>query len=134
MGYRKEVRYVWEEENIDVNDIIPPAIIHTAVENGLTHGVPAEDGTVTFRLSHSLTSKYREYSLRTIAGKRPAGNLVQKGSSAEGTGIRYIKSRLQESYQDRWELMNRPTPDGWELIIRIYDVDHFWSATNQPFA
>lgn len=134
MGYRKEVRYVWEEENIDVNDIIPPAIIHTAVENGLTHGVPAEDGTVTFRLSHSLTSKCREYSLRTIAGKRPAGNLVQKGSSAEGTGIRYIKSRLQESYQDRWELMNRPTPDGWELIIRIYDVDHFWSATNQPFA
>ncbi len=122
MGYRKEVQYVWEEEGVDVNEIIPPAIIHTAVENGVTHGIPTEDGTVTFRLSYQTTSSYREYALRTIAGKRSNGTFVQKGASSDGTGVRYIKSRLQESYQDRWKLINQPTSEGWETIIRIYDI------------
>lgn len=122
MGYRKEVRYVWEEEGVDVNEIIPPAIIHTAVENGVTHGTPTEDGTITFRLSYQTTPTYRDYALRTIAGKRSAGTFVQKGASGDGTGIRYIKSRLQESYQDRWKLISQPTSEGWETIIRIYDI------------
>ena len=122
MGYRKEVRYVWEDEGVDVNDIIPPAIIHTAVENGVTHGLPTADGTITFRLSHSAMPTGREYVLKVIAEKRASGTLVQKGTSSDGTGVRYIKSRLQESYQDRWELVSRPTDEGWETIIRIHDL------------
>ncbi len=108
-----------------MNVIIPPAIIHTAVENGVTHGLPLEDGTITFRLSFETTSIYRQYTLQTIADKRPSGNLVQRGASGEGTGTRYIKSRLQESYQDRWVLISRPTEQGWEMIVQIYDVTPF---------
>ena len=121
MGYRKEVRYVWEDEGVDVNEVIPPAIIHTAVENGVTHGLPTEDGTITFRLSYQATPTYREYVLKTIAGKRPGVPLVQRGDSNDGTGVRYIKSRLQESYQDSWKLVNQPTEQGWETIIRIHE-------------
>lgn len=122
MGYRKEVRYVWEDEAVDVNDIIPPAIIHTAVENGVTHGLPGADGSIIFRLNAKTLPNGREYILRVIAEKRNTGTLVQKGASSDGTGARYIKSRLQESYQDRWELISRPTDEGWETIIRIYDL------------
>ncbi|MEL7250878.1 MAG: histidine kinase [Bacteroidota bacterium] len=122
MGYRKEVRYVWEDEAVDVNDIIPPAIIHTAVENGVTHGLPGADGSIIFRLSSTTLPNGREYILRVIAEKRSTGTLIQKGASSDGTGVRYIKSRLQESYQDRWEFISRPTNEGWETIIRLYDL------------
>lgn len=63
MGYCKEVCYVWEEENIDVNDIILFVIIYMVVENGFIYGVFVEDGIVIFCLFYFLILKYWEYSL-----------------------------------------------------------------------
>lgn len=119
MGYRKEVRYIWQEEGIDPNDIIPPAIIHTAVENGVTHSLPNEDGTITFHLSYEQHTDYRQYTLATLARRRKGAGLQEQGDSTNGTGLKYIRSRLQESYQDHWELTSQATLSGWETIIRI---------------
>ncbi|RYG17150.1 MAG: regulator, partial [Chitinophagaceae bacterium] len=44
MSFRKEVNYQWEEFNIDENELIPPAILHTILENGITHSSPLADG------------------------------------------------------------------------------------------
>ena len=119
MGYRKEINYLWEQEGIDPNDIIPPAIIHTAVENGVTHGLPNEEGNITFRLVYEITKGYRQYTLTTVAQRRTPSTSAKNNKTGHGTGLRYIRARLQESYQDRWELLNQPTEEGWQTIIRI---------------
>jgi LytS/YehU family sensor histidine kinase len=43
----------------------------------------------------------------------------QKGSS--GFGLRYIKSRLEENYPERWKLISQRQAQGWETIIEIRD-------------
>lgn len=115
MGYRKEVDYEWTTHGVDEEALIPPAIIHTGLENGVTHSLPNADGKVVFALDYQQTTKGEEYRLQTIAPIRPSTN----DRLREGTGSRYIKARLQESYQDRWSYISQPTANGWEMIIKI---------------
>ena len=114
MQFRKEIKYNWAEDNIDPSDTIPPAIIHTAVENGITHSAPLSHDTVYFRLSFEQNTTYKKYTLTTIAKNR-----VSAHKKETGTGFRYIKARLTESYGDNWEFQSVEKPDGWETTIKI---------------
>lgn len=118
MGFRKEISYVWQEEGIDPNEIIPPAVLHTAVENGVTHSLPDENRKITFLLRFRRGKDYKEYALHTIALNRASSN---QHSQIEGTGLKYIKSRLQESYGDRWKLTSEETAEGWLTRIKIWE-------------
>jgi len=119
MGYRKEISYQWQEEGIDYNEIIPPAIIHTAVENGVTHSLPDDKDSITFILSFEKNKAFKQYTLTTIAKNRTQTHSKIKG---DGTGLKYIKSRLQESYPDQWEIKSNSKENGWETIIKIFAV------------
>lgn len=116
MGYRKEIEYQWEEKGIEPNEIIPPAIIHTAVENGVTHSLPNAKGVILFRLIFERDSNSKRYILRTLAENRTTPLSTDKKS---GTGMKYIQSRLQESYANQWRLTSHSIPEGWETVIEI---------------
>jgi len=118
MGYRKEITYKWESKNIDANEIIPPAIIHTAVENGVTHSLPNENGVITFHLIYEKNEKSKKYTLQTIARNRE-----ENTDKEEGTGLKYIKARLQESYPDKWAVSSQATDDGWETTFEIFALN-----------
>jgi len=120
MSYRKEITYNWEEKNIDANEIIPPAIIHTAVENGVTHSLPNEDGAITFRLIYEKSEKSKKYILQTIARNRKE-NAVENSGKKDGTGLKYIKARLQESYPDKWAVKSQAIDAGWETTFEIFE-------------
>ncbi|MFT5765618.1 MAG: LytS/YehU family sensor histidine kinase [Saprospiraceae bacterium] len=120
MSYRKEIAYKWEDKGIDPNDIIPPAIIHTAVENGVTHSLPDENGVITFRLVFEKNKTFKKYTLLTIAKNRTA-SASEKVKEVEGTGLKYIKARLQESYPDNWKINSKATDEGWETSIKIME-------------
>jgi len=47
--------------------------------------------------------------------------MKQGNASREGTGFKYIRSRLKESYGDSWQLESRPTAEGWETSIVIFE-------------
>ena len=120
MGFRKEISYIWEDEGIDENDIIPPAIIHTAVENGVSHSLPNPDGSIHFKLNFERGKKIKQYTLRTKAKIRKASTFDQiEHDNGDGMGLKYIKARLQESYPNKWSLSSNATSEGWETIIRI---------------
>ncbi|MEM9545587.1 MAG: histidine kinase [Bacteroidota bacterium] len=120
MGFRKEITYHWEDEGIDPNDTIPPAIIHTAVENGVSHSLPNTDGSISFKLQFERTEKYKQYTLSTKAEIRKSSTFDEMDNeNGDGMGLKYIKARLQESYHDRWTLTSESTSDGWATIIRI---------------
>lgn len=115
MEYRKEVNYSLEEEGIDPEEKVPPAILHTLLENGITHSLPLEDNCVKFNLIYEANSDYRCYTFLTFAAVTR-----QTTSREEGTGLKYIKARLTESYQSKWDLSSEPTRDGWKNVIKIY--------------
>ena len=114
MEYRKEISYIWEEEGIDPEQKIPPGILHTLLENGITHSLPLGDNTIKFMLTYGTTNDFRRYTFMTFAkGSR-------KKEPVEGTGIKYVKARLEESYHDQWDFISKATNDGWKNEIKIY--------------
>ncbi|WP_264538325.1 histidine kinase [Flavobacterium sp. N1736] len=116
MSFRKEVCYDWQEKNIDENEEIPPAIIHTIIENGITHSLPPEKGCICFCLSFIREKNYKEYTLQTIAKNRQT-----KKDRSNGTGFKYIKARLDESYGDNWSFDSCAVKEGWQTTIKIFE-------------
>jgi len=117
MEYRKEINYSLEEEGIDLEQKIPPAILHTLLENGITHSLPLEDNSIKFKLIFESNSDFKCYSFLTFAST----SLRQATSNREdGTGLKYIKARLTESYHSNWEFTSDSTSHGWQNTIKIY--------------
>ncbi|MDJ1468133.1 histidine kinase [Cytophagaceae bacterium DM2B3-1] len=114
MKYRKEINYQWKELNIDQEEYIPPAILHTILENGITHSLPLEDGSIRFQLHFESTPQTKKYELTVFARNRP----VQPGKT--GTGLKYIQARLTENYGSLWSLESCAVPEGWKSTITIY--------------
>lgn len=115
MSYRKEINYTWEDEGIDSEQTIPPAVLHTLLENGITHSLPLPDNSIKFKLIYESTSEYNCYTFLTFA-------VIAKQSSniKEGTGLKYIKARLTESYNAEWKFISEPTTQGWKNTLKIY--------------
>ncbi len=94
---------------------IPPALFLTLVENGLTHLLP-RDGAIRFHLAAAPHGNSTVYTLR-------ADGLSQldtpNPSPTDGTGLRYIKARLEESFTAAWSLASHPSPSGWETVITV---------------
>ncbi|MDH7444227.1 histidine kinase [Aquimarina sp. 2201CG14-23] len=116
MKYRKEINYSLQEEGIDTEQKIPPGIFHTLLENGITHSLPLEDNCIKFKLIFESNNEYKSYTFLTFATRvKQEANLKK-----EGTGLKYIKARLTESYHEQWEFTSEPVNHGWKNIIKIY--------------
>jgi sensor histidine kinase YesM len=113
MSYRKGADYKIETVGIIEDESVPPMIIHTLIENGLTHGYENKIKG-TFILQRNNIANGVQYLL---SDDGDFVNADQKEST--GFGMRYIKSRLEESYPNRWELTSHWLPGGWETIIEI---------------
>ncbi|WP_020568102.1 histidine kinase [Neolewinella persica] len=117
MGFRKLQQYELITENCDPADHIPPAIILTLIENGISHhsGVVLEGSNVIFRLRQESTDFGKLFRFLAVdeQGVPTAENIVK------GTGLRYVEARLKESYGNNWSLNSRPVLEGWETTIRI---------------
>ena len=114
MGFRKEINYTWEEMGIDKTQFIPPAIIHTLLENGITHSEPLPGNTVKFVLQYLSLKESHQYIFETIAQNRQIMT-----NRTGGNGFKYIKARLTESYGQNWTFESGPTENGWKSTIQI---------------
>lgn len=116
MEYRKEINYFWEEDGIVFEQKIPPGIFHTLLENGITHSLPQEDNSIQFKLIFESNTHYKYYTFLTFATIVTSTNKDRK----DGTGLKYVKARLTESYQDKWEFTSEPTDHGWKNTLKIF--------------
>lgn len=114
MKFRKEISYNWINTQIDESREIPPAIIHTLVENGITHCMPDQNNQITFELNEETSGNSTSYTLKTTAKIRD-----KKKMSTDGTGHRYVKARLAESFGNKWQFSAQQTATGWENVITI---------------
>ena len=96
--------------------MVPPALLHTLVENAITHGGPVRDGERTLRLTEARLADGR----RVIELLSPVSQLpTARTGVTEGTGTRYVKARLEESHPGRWHFETGPVPNGWRTRIEI---------------
>jgi len=113
MGFRKHACFELQTEGIEGNEQVPPAIFHTLIENGLTHGY-AERDRGYFRLTKKADQHTCQYELFNDGNNTP-----NSANGANGTGIKYVKSRLEESFTGRWQLESGPVKGGWQVRIQI---------------
>ncbi len=115
MSYRKKSRFYLDLEGIDSNEEIPPMIFHTLIENGITHGY--ENRTEgRFLLRRVGLSDGVRFTLSND-GTPGSGQEPEK----MGTGMKYIRARLEESYSGRWSLEDEKAVDGYKVSITLYN-------------
>lgn len=115
MGFRKEIAYTLETNGIDEQGQVPPALLHTAIENGISHN-ELDKPEILFRIDRVVTDDYEQY---TIFNEADASDYDKEATREDGTGFKYIKARLEESYTGKWSLQSHPVANGWETVIKI---------------
>ena len=117
MSRREGVRCTLAAPGVDERALVPPALFHTLVENGLTHLLP-RDGEQSFELLAETTPAQVRYTF--VARGLPSEPAPREGEARrEGTGLRYVKARLEESFPGRWTLTGGPVGDGWRTVIAL---------------
>lgn len=115
MSFRKEEKYGLITTGIDEYKTIPPAVFLTVIENGITHK-NSKEVTMTFHVTASHIDNITEYRILAEGGASNIESLI-----TEGTGTKYIKARLQESYPDSWSFKSGPSEKGWESVFEVRD-------------
>jgi sensor histidine kinase YesM len=118
MGCRKDAKYKIEKE-IDCGELfIPPLILHTLIENGITHSFePREDGT--FWLFCKQNDEHTKLVLQNNGSLLKEYNSDSNINVKEGMGLKYVKARLEENFCKNWELAYGINNGKWEVIIII---------------
>ncbi len=112
MRIRNDIDYKFDIQSDSSIIKIPPAVIHTLLENGITHCEPI-NGMVKFDLS--VKKKNKEVTIKFISKGKIEGKSIKE---KEGTGLYYIRSRLEESFPGKWNLNYYHLKDyGWQTII-----------------
>jgi hypothetical protein len=113
MSLRHEKDFRMEVVGGSGEEMLPPLVIHTLVENGLTHGYRGRDtGRFVLRCEERVG--------RLVLHLFNDGIVPVEGRAVrEGTGLRYVKARLEEAFPGRWELSGGAVEGGWSVTVSI---------------
>jgi hypothetical protein len=110
MSLRRDVDYRLDVEGVNGEQMVPPAIFHTLIENAITHTSSAQS-TVVMRLAEERLGSLRRYIFDAPAASEPRSN--------GGNGTRYIEARLREVWGDRWSLRQGAAGELWRTEIEV---------------
>jgi hypothetical protein len=116
MSLRHERHFHLRTIGIEPTEVVPPAVFHTLIENGLTHG-RFSTNDVEFVLKRCGGAQNREYRLLS-----PEAIAEPQARVDEGTGLRYVRARLEESWPGRTRVTGGVTALGWETVVQIDDT------------
>ncbi len=112
MGYRRNVQFELDAAGVDMDAFMPPAVIHTLIENAVTHNTH-QSGKVIFTLREKRLDGHRRLVLKIpLAEAGPA-------SPKEGGGLRYVRARLEEAAPGQWHLQSTEIDGAWVTQIDI---------------
>lgn len=113
MNLRKEKKIKLEILDGIEGISVPPLVLHTALENGITHGFIKKDNG-TFTLKIEKTAKKIKIIL-----ENDGDNKISQNKKEIGTGNKYIIQRLNENYGKNFKFESQPKTDGWQVIYEI---------------
>ncbi|GJL97784.1 MAG: hypothetical protein DHS20C06_16010 [Hyphobacterium sp.] len=97
----------------DMRAMLPPGVIHTLLDNALTHN-SYDAPEVVFRLAQKTDATGTVYVFTAPLGARTRHTAV-----SSGTGTRYMNSRLNEAFGHQWSMVAGPEEDNWVTRIHI---------------
>lgn len=113
MSIQQRANYQLKVFGISGDEMIPPAVIHTLIENGITHGYSGNENA-NFEITKIIKNSKIQYRIFNDS------NIKQKKIKATtGSGLKYIEARLEECYPNKWNLSSNSVDNGWEAIIQI---------------
>jgi hypothetical protein len=111
MGFRGNQTYELHDDGVNPNDLIPPAVFHTLLENVLTHNRHA--GGAAFVLNARTEGSRRIYTLRSpMSGEARA-------KSGSGTGHAYVRARLRAAFGERWRFDSQAMNGEWQDVVEV---------------
>ena len=113
MGMRQKKLLCLETTGLDGNETVPPGIFHTLIENAVSHNRYRGDKTL-FEIAKIETGDETEYVFSA-----PLGMDTDHRRHSTGSGIKYITSRLEESYPGGWHFDSRGTDGHWVTRITL---------------
>ncbi|HVU22585.1 MAG TPA: histidine kinase [Opitutus sp.] len=113
MSVRTEQAWSLATTGVDENVSVPPAVFLTLIENGFVHQRVA-GGAGTFALTMDGADGVVRFGFFS-----PGEVLRDEERPDGGTGLRYVKARLEESFAGRWELRGEPVAGGWRTRITV---------------
>jgi len=115
MELRMDATYHLQQKIIS-DDLLPPMILHTLIENGLTHAFESgESGT--FEIEQQVNGHRTIYCIRNNGSR--LGQPQFNGRITEGMGLRYVRTRLDESFRRKWSLESGLKNGFWEVRIEL---------------
>ncbi|MFT7226118.1 MAG: hypothetical protein ACI92C_001656 [Neolewinella sp.] len=116
MSFRKLARYQLLTELSEPTVTIPPAVLLTLLENGLSHQPPAKSSEETLIFTLEQTQEGNQLRYRFFA---PGNAVMVSEARTKGTGLSYIEARLRENYGEDWRMAYGPVTGGWETVILV---------------
>lgn len=99
---------------------IPPAVIHTLIENAFSHNTYAVD-EVMFEIDKArLGGEWVRYRLLAPRGVHQTDSFKTVG---KGTGLKYVRARLKQGFGKHWRLRDEPNDAHWITVIEV-DYSH----------
>ncbi|NQZ08866.1 MAG: histidine kinase [Algicola sp.] len=117
MSIQQRAQYQLKVQGINGDEQIPPAIFHTLVENGITHGYSGNE-SAAFLLTKESTATGMSYKLFNNGKVTPRSG---KKESA-GSGLNYIKAQLEAWRPGQWTLTAGEVEGGWETVIKVNET------------
>ncbi|WP_411823398.1 sensor histidine kinase [Leptospira sp. 'Mane'] len=124
MKMRMEKSYRLKLRGFSGDEIVPPLLFHTLLENAFTHD-DSEKAKLSFciwKKNNVKSDKNTEHYCFIVHNhsKSSQTNITKNGS---GTGMEYIRLRLEESYPGNWKLEHGKTKTGYRVLIAIKTED-----------
>lgn len=99
---------------------LPPGILHTLVENGLTHGgveAPKEgpDFTLSVRSPHDMLTLTLWAPMATPSGV----GINAVAEPRRGTGTQFVEASLEAAFPSQWRLEQRAVNGRWQSTIAL---------------
>ena len=113
MSRRGGCRFNLLAEGIDPQANIPPAVLHTLVENAITHNQYLES-----EINFHLHQEQMDDSVKWIF-EAPLGKPLRVESAGEGTGLKYIRARLDEAFGSGAQLNQEAREGYWRTEILV---------------
>ncbi len=112
MSLRKGATFDLVVEGALIDTLVPPLILHTLVENGLTHGYETRDQGI-FRFSVTAGPSGLRLTLFNDSAARA------DAAGGEGTGLTYVRARLAETFGDQAVMQAGAVAGGWRVVIEM---------------
>jgi hypothetical protein len=113
MSLRTGHTHILDADDVSPTVLVPPGVLHTLVENALTHGGYRGGAIFTVRQRGSQDRPQLEF----VA---PAAAVDLRPAAEDGLGLTYVRARLTEAFGAAGTLVHGPTDHGgWRTILHL---------------